>query len=168
LTSTEHVTGTSRERLAEQVSAATYGSVLVLASLPLIHVSDVASGSGWELVTGVGVATWVAHLFAEVLGEQVRHAVPALDGGRLRRSMVDGLPILLAAVVPAFVLGLARLDVVDESVALWIAYAIAVVQLVGIGAFVGMALPGARTWVYAAGTGIVGAVVGIAKLLLSH
>jgi hypothetical protein len=168
LTSSPRAHRLSRERLAEQVSAATYGSVLVLASLPLLHVADVASGSGWELVTGVGVATWVAHLFAEVLGEQVRHAASSLDGTRLRRSMLDGLPILLAAVVPAFVLGLGRLDVLDESVALWIAYAVAVAQLVGVGAFVGMALPGARTWVYAIGTGIVGLIVGVAKLVLSH
>jgi len=58
--------------------------------------------------------------------------------------------------------------VVDESVALWLAYGVAVAQLVGVGAFVGMASPGARTWAYAIGTGIVGAVVGVAKLVLSH
>jgi hypothetical protein len=54
------------------VSAACYGTVLVLASLALIDADDVASGIGWELVTGVGVATWVAHLYAEVIGDHLR------------------------------------------------------------------------------------------------
>ena len=61
------------ERVAERLSAACYGTVLVLAALPLIDAEEVSSGLGWELVTGVGVATWVAHLFAEVVGDHVRH-----------------------------------------------------------------------------------------------
>jgi hypothetical protein len=158
----------SRERLAEQVSAASYGSVLVLAAIPLIHVVDVASGSGWELITGVGLATWVAHLFAEVLGEQVRHGTAVLDGGRIRRSMVDGLPIPLAAVLPALVLGLGRLDVLDDEVALWVAFAVALVQLIGVGAFVGRSAPARRAAVFAVATGLVGGAVGVVKLILSH
>ena len=61
-----------RERLAELVSAASYGTVLVLAALSVISVSEVAHGHGAELVAGVGVATWLAHLFAEILGGHVR------------------------------------------------------------------------------------------------
>src|SRR3954466_13813100 len=127
----------SAGRDAELVSAASYGSVLVLAAIPLVHVVDVESGWGWELVTGVGVATWVAHLFAEVLGEQVRHGSAVLDRGRIRRSMIDGLPIPLAAVLPAFVLALGRLDVLGDELALWLAFAVALVQLIGVGAYVG-------------------------------
>jgi hypothetical protein len=160
-----------RDRLqhlsAERVSAATYGSVLVLAALPLIHVDDVKSGLGWELVTGIGVATWVAHLFAELLGEQVRD--PArFEFSDLRHAMVDGLPILLAAVVPAVMLLLGRLEVFDENTALWAALVVALVQLLGLGAFVGFARPGVRAWVYALGTGVVGVIVVVLKLALSH
>jgi hypothetical protein len=158
----------SRERASELVSAASYGSVLVLAAIPLIHVVDVASGWGWELVTGVGVATWVAHLFAEVLGEQVRHGTSDLDAGRIRQSMVDGLPIPLAALFPAVVLGLGGLDVLDEEVALWLAFGVALVQLIGVGAFVGRSGSGRRTAAFAVGTAIVGGVIGVVKLLLSH
>jgi hypothetical protein len=157
-----------RERLAEQVSAATYGTVLVLAAVPLIDVNDVKSGWGWELVTGIGLATWVAHLFAEVLGEQLRHDVSMLDFPAIRDSMFDGLPILLAAVAPAVVLGLGRLGVLDESVALWMAFAVALAQLTFVGAFVGRVLTGARRSLYALATALIGILVVGIKLILGH
>ena len=157
----------SRHLSAERVSAATYGSVLVLTALPLIRVEDVSSGLGWELVTGIGLATWVAHLFAELLGEEVRHPEP-LEASDVRRAMVDGLPILLAAVLPAAMLLLGRIGVVDEAPALWMAVIVALVQLFGLGAFVGFARPGVSAWLFALGTGLVGVIVVVVKLSLSH
>src|SRR4051794_5868712 len=68
--------GVPGHRLAELVTAATYGSVLVLAALSAISVSDVALGHGAEIIAGVGVATWIAHLFAELLGSHVERSAP--------------------------------------------------------------------------------------------
>ena len=65
-----------RQRLAELVSAASYGTVLVLAALSVVGASEVALGHGAELVAGVGMATWLAHLFAEILGQHVEHETP--------------------------------------------------------------------------------------------
>ena len=127
------------ERVAERLSAACYGTVLVLAALPLIDADEVSSGLGWELVTGVGVATWVAHLFAEVVGEHLRHR-SAPDQAEVVGAMVDGLPILLAAFLPGLVLLLGRIDVLEPRAALWTAVAVAVGQLVAVGAFVGAAV----------------------------
>src|SRR5262245_49683678 len=93
------IRGFSQDRRAEMATAAAYGTVLVLASLPLVGPDDVASGLGWELVTGVGVATWVAHLYAEVVGDHIRRGA-RVDRRELGRSMIDGSPILLAAVLP--------------------------------------------------------------------
>ena len=157
------------ERLAERSSAACYGTVLVLAALPLIDDDEVSSGWGWELVTGVGVATWIAHLYAEVLGEHVRRG-GRLDRHEISRAMVDGLPILLAAVLPAVVLMLGRLEVLEPRTALWVAVAAAIAQLVGLGAFVGASLsrPRASVWAYATATGSVGIVVVARKLALGH
>ncbi|HEX6286392.1 MAG TPA: hypothetical protein VFZ80_02825 [Acidimicrobiia bacterium] len=42
-----------------------------------------------ELIVGVGVATWVAHLYAEVLGNHVR-SVDAFRPHALRRAMTTG------------------------------------------------------------------------------
>ena len=158
-----------RERLAERVTAAAYGTVLVLASLALLDADNVASGLGWELVTGVGLATWIAHLYAEVVGDHLRHG-RRLDRVELTRSMVDGLPILLAAVAPAVILGLGRLDVLAPRVALWISVAVAFVQLVSLGALVGAIVSSERVspWRFAAVTAVIGVVVVVLKLGLTH
>jgi hypothetical protein len=142
--------------------------VLVLAALPLLDVDDVASGLGWELVTGVGVATWIAHLYAEVVGDRLR--AEEVDRREVRHAMADGLPILVAALPPAFMLLLGRLDVVDEDVALWAAIIAAIVQLVAVGAYVGRVLSPktSKPWSYAAATAAVGVAVVTVKLVLSH
>jgi hypothetical protein len=157
------------EQLAERVTAATYGTVLVLAALPLIQVADVGSGVGWELITGVGVATYVAHAYAEVMGDHLRHD-SSLDRKEVGRAMKDGVPILAAAVGPALVLGLAGLDVISASVGLWAAVVVAILQLVGLGALVGWAVPDRRThwWTYGIAAAAIGVVVVIVKLSLGH
>jgi hypothetical protein len=157
------------ERLAELVSAAAYGTVLVLAALSVISVSDVALGHGSELVAGVGVATWLAHLFAELLGDHIRRDEP-LSAGEIRRAMVDGSPILAATVLPALVLLLGRLDVVSATTARVVSVLVAVVQLVAIGAYVGRVAPGraAAPWAFAAVTATVGLLVVGLSVLLGH
>jgi hypothetical protein len=158
-----------KERLAERLSAACYGTVLVLAALPLINEDEVASGVGWELVAGVCIATWVAHLYAETVGDHIRRGT-ALDRAELRIAATDGLPIPLAAVPPGVALGLGRLDVIDPRLALWIAVAVAVVQLVAVGAFVGSVVSSHRVgpWSYAAAIAVVGVAVVVLKLALGH
>jgi hypothetical protein len=159
----------SGERLAERVSAASYGTVLVLTALGAIDSDDVASRLGWELVTGVGVATWVAHLYSEVVGDHLRHPA-AHDRQEITRAMVDGVPIPLAAVLPATLLLLGRLDVLEPRFALWTAVVVAVLQLVGLGAFVGLAVSvrRSRAWLYAAFTAAFGLAVVSLKIGLGH
>jgi len=155
---------------AERVSAAAYGTVLILAALPLIHPDDVADGVAWELIAGVGLATWVAHLFAEVIGDHVRHTAAAHERGEILRSAIDGLPILVTAVPPALVLFLGRIDVLSSRSALWVALAVAVAQLVALGAYVGSLAGGRRAdrWIYAGVTAVFGLAVVAAKLALGH
>jgi hypothetical protein len=158
-----------RERLAELVSAASYGSVLVLAALSVVGLSDVALGHGVELVAGVGGATWIAHLFAEVLGGHV-HRQEALESRELTRAMVDGSPILAATVVPALVLLLGRVDVLDDGTARGLAIIVAVLQLMGIGVLVGHVAPTrtAAKWIFAVAAAGIGLVVGALTVLLGH
>jgi hypothetical protein len=159
----------SRDRLAELVSAASYGSVLVLASLGVIGVSDIALGHGSEIVAGVGMATWAAHLFAELLGGHVQHHEP-LHRSEIIRAAVDGSPILVATLLPAAVLALGRFDVIADDTARVVAIAVATGQLVLIGAFVARLTPGRpRTqWMFAAATAGVGFAVAAVTLLLGH
>jgi hypothetical protein len=158
-----------RERLAERVSAASYGTVLVLAAIAAISAGDVRSGFGWELVMGVGAATWLAHVYAEVVGDHIRSSVPA-SRAEIGKAMVDGLPIILASMPPAFVLGLGRASAVDASRALTTSVVIAIVQLVGVGIYVGShgARSRGRRWGFAAGTAVLGIVVGTVLLALGH
>ena len=161
--------GWPRERLAERVSAASYGSVLVLGALVIIDEDSVASGWGWELITGVGFATWAAHLYAEVVGEHLRHS-SAHTRAEIARAMADGSPIFLATVLPAIMLLLGRLDVVEPRIALWAAVAVGFLQLVALGALVGRVMSDHRSqaWVYAAVTGAFGLVVVSLKVVLGH
>jgi hypothetical protein len=157
------------ERRAELVSAAAYGTVLVLAALSVISLSDVALGHGSELVAGVGAATWVAHLFAELLGDHVRRDEP-LSGGEVRRAMVDGSPILVATVLPALALMLGRLDLVSATSARVLSMLVAIGQLVVIGAYVGRVAPGRPVtgWAFAAVTALAGLLVVVLSLALGH
>ncbi len=166
---TKPVDEPGRRRLAEQVSAASYGTVLVMGALAVVKAEDVASGWGWELVTGVGVATWVAHIYAEVLGHQVRNA-KARHVHEVREAMADGLPILLAAFLPAVALGFGRLGVFAPRQALWIAVAAAFLQLVALGAFVGAVDPdeNSSSWRYAAMTAAFGVAVVVILVALGH
>jgi hypothetical protein len=164
-----HLRSLPRQRLAERVTAASYGTVLVLASLVVIEPDEVGSGVGWELVTGVGVATWVAHLFAEVVGDHLRHSA-ALGRTEITRAMRDGFPILIATVLPAVMLLLGRLDVLAHRLALWASVAVAVVQLAGLGGFVGLAVSAHResAWRFAGMTTMFGVTVVSVKVVLGH
>ena len=118
----------------------------------------------------VGVATWVAHLYAELVGDHVRHGA-TLNRDEITSAMVDGLPILLAAVLPAVMLLLGRLDLVEPRVALWASVAVAILQLVAVGAFVGAGVSpprGASVWAYAGVTAAIGIAVVTLKLALGH
>jgi hypothetical protein len=165
----ERLQSWSRERRAERATAACYGTVLVLAALVVIDADEVASGLGWELVTGVGLATLVAHLYAEVVGDHLRHAA-ALGRREVKRAMADGSPILLATVLPALILLLGRIGVLTTRSALWLSVAVAVLQLVGVGSIVGLAVSprGSHVWVYAAVTAGFGVIIVLLKLVLGH
>ena len=57
--------------------------------LAAIDADGVGSGLGWELVTGVGVATWVAHLYAEVVGDRALQVLRRAEPERARIADVE-------------------------------------------------------------------------------
>lgn len=158
---------TARERTAERVAAAAYGSVNVLAALSVLGISDVARGNSSELVLGVGLATWIAHLFSEILAEHVRHHEQAVLRDEVGRAAVDGLPILASTLLPAAALFLGRIDVVGDDSAKVIAVCIAVLQLALLGRIVARIAPVSPgpAWTYAILTTGVG--IGVVALILA-
>lgn len=108
-------------------------------------------------------------MFAEVSGNHVRNA-DAHQGYEMRKAMTDGLPILLAAVLPAVALALGSLEIIEPRQALWIGVILALLQLVGLGAFVGVVVPDehSSSWRCAAVTAAIGAGVVILLVALGH
>jgi hypothetical protein len=158
-----------REHAADLVTAAAYGSVLLLGALAFVEPADVADGHGLELIAGVGVATWVAHVFADLVGEHVRHP-GHLESGEVRWSFVSGVPILVATVLPGIALGLGRLQVISDKGAIWAAVMIGAAQMVMVGAIVGsLRGTGRRTfWWFVLATGVFGIAVTAVKINLGH
>ena len=157
------------DRLGERVNAAAYGTVLVLVALSAIEVADVADGHSATLIAGVGVSTWIAHLFAELLGEHVRHGA-AVSWAEVRRASIDGSPILIATVLPALVLFLGKIELLDYGFARNLAILVAVLQLSLIGGIVARSTPGSPTpaWTFAISTAVAGIVVVALKVWLGH
>jgi len=158
-----------RERAADLVTAAAYGSVLILGALAFVEPTDVADGHGLELIAGVGAATWVAHVFADLLGEHVRHPGP-MEHGEIRWSFLSGVPILVATVLPGIAIGLGRLEVISDGGAIWTATVIAVLQMVGVGGVVGSLRAGGRRtfWWFMFATAVFGIAVTAVKVNLGH
>jgi len=158
-----------RERLAERVGAAAYGSVLVLTTLAVVRATDVVTGHGSELVVGVGVATWIAHLFAELLAEHVRRDEP-LTWTQLGHAARDGSPILAVTVLPALALVLGGANVIADETAVTMAIVVALAQLSLIGGVVGHYSPAntAPAWTFAATVAIAGVIVVALEVALSH
>jgi hypothetical protein len=74
-------------------------------------------------------------------------------------------------VVPAVMLGLGRVDLLEARVALWAAVVVAILQLVGVGALVGASVSPRRrafVWSYAGATAAIGIAVVTIKLALGH
>jgi hypothetical protein len=157
------------ERLADLVAAAAYGTLLVLAALSVVGIAQVSVGYGAELVAGVGVATWVAHVFAELLGGHV-HLQRPLERPEVTRALIDGVPILAAPVLPACALLLGRLDGVPENTARTAAICIAIVQLLMVGVAVGQVAPARRlaAWAFGATTVGIGVAVVAVTITLGH
>ena len=159
----------TNERIAERVRAASYGTVLVIAALGVTNVADVGLGYSAELVLGVGVATWIAHLYAELLGRHVVEHEP-LRRTHVTEAMADGSPILLATLLPATVLLIGRGDLLDAGPARTLALVVAFAQLLGIGAVVARRSPGRSHagWLFAAATAGIGIGIGVVSVLLGH
>jgi hypothetical protein len=165
----EPATGTTRERLGELVSSAAYGSILVLTGLALLDVPDDGVRHGLEVVVGIGLATWIAHLFAEVLAEHVHHD-RLVAWAEVRGAAADGSPILIVTVLPALALLLGRVEVVGYDTARTLAVVVALAQLSAIGAIVGHLSPNTTrsAWSFAAIVAAAGVVVVALEVALGH
>src|SRR6478736_2430641 len=78
---------------ARRVSAWIYGTVLALAGLTLVTPQMSDEGGGAAVLIGIGVGTLLAHIFADLIGEEVRER-RKLSSAERRELLRDLLPVL--------------------------------------------------------------------------
>ncbi|WP_068278804.1 hypothetical protein [Aldersonia kunmingensis] len=153
---------------ASRISAYIYGNILILAAL--VPISPAAIGLGLAVVWGTALSTYVAHAFAETVGESVRQHADVTWELRIS-ELRDSVPILTSAVVPSVVLLLGILDVLEPETAQLTAEIVMLARIGGI-AFVIARLkgqrPGGETIIASVFVIIIALAAVITKIVLTH
>ena len=88
------------EDAARRVSAWIYGTVLAVAGLTLVTPEMSDEGGGAAILIGIGLGTLLAHIFADLIGEEVRERRKLTNEER-REILRDLLPVLTGMLPPA-------------------------------------------------------------------
>ena len=121
--------GAARTTMGDRLAGFIYGTIVVLSV-----VVGGARNYGHEpghiaVVVGITcVVFWLAHVYAHALGDAVAHEEP-LERGRLLAIARREASILEAAVPPTGALMLGTVHFIDESAALWLAFALGLAVL---------------------------------------
>ncbi|WP_280475678.1 hypothetical protein [Nocardia asiatica] len=118
-----------RRNAASRISAYIYGNVLILAAL--IPVTPSAEDVGILVVLGTALSTFIAHAFAEGVGQSVRQT-RALTPQERWADLRDSLPILSSAVLPSVILAGAAIGWVEPRTAQVLAESAMLVRIGGI------------------------------------
>ncbi|PPJ26959.1 hypothetical protein C5E45_22290 [Nocardia nova] len=157
-----------RNNAASRISAYVYGNILVLAAL--IPVTTTAEHVGILVVVGTALSTFVAHTFAEGVGQGVRENRPLTPQQRWE-ELRDSMPILSSAVLPSIILACAAVDWLAPHTAQIVAEVAMLVRIGGI-VFVIERLKGARpgrsTVLSALLLTAVATTVVVVKVVLTH
>ncbi len=89
----------TRGQAAARISAYVYGNILVFAATVPLTTGDLHHGHAALLVLGTAVSTFVAHVFADVVGHNVRSEEP-MSRADLLHELRDALPIVTSGLVP--------------------------------------------------------------------
>lgn len=159
-----------RDAAASRASAYVYGNILALAAVGVVDPHRAPDLHGVFVVLGTGVATFVAHVFSELVGHRVRHGEGATWAETLHEASLSR-SILVSAALPAAALALAVPGWLPPQAAFWIAAGIVTVRLALLGYVLARVGGRGRTL----GTLLTGfafaavcAVVAVLKLLLGH
>ncbi|MEV5649476.1 hypothetical protein AB0L57_14610 [Nocardia sp. NPDC052254] len=157
-----------RDNAARRISAYVYGNILVLAAL--IPVTTTEEHVGIFVVLGTSLSTFVAHVFAEGVGQAVRES-KALNTAQRWAELRDSVPILSSAVLPALILAVAAVGWLEPRTA-QIAAEVAILVRIGGIVFVIERLKGARpsrsTLLVALLLTAVATAVVVIKVVLTH
>ncbi len=157
-----------RDNAARRISAYVYGNILILAAL--IPVTTTDENVGILVVLGTALSTFVAHVFAEGVGQAVRES-KALTSAQRWADLRDSVPILSSAAMPALILAAAAIGWLEPRTAQIAAEVAMLVRIGGI-VFVIQRLKGSNPsrWTFLAAVllTVVATAVVVVKVVLTH
>lgn len=160
--------GIERQRL--RLAAYVYGNILVLAAVVVATGKSIVGGEAAVLVAVTAGTTYVAHILAHTVGQQLgreRHA----HRPHVAHEVRDAVPILVSGVVPAMILLAATLSIVPTQLAQLVA-AVWVVGRIALIGFLVERLSGRKpTWRTLSGGMILAiacALIVVLKVLFAH
>ena len=159
-------------RARRRISAYIYGNITILAAVVAVDAAAVENGHGLLAVTATALATFIAHITADIVSERVRpDHVPEKPLREVVAELRDATPIATSAVVPLLLLLLGTLGVLTSSLAQLTATTAIIVRLAGVG-FITQRLSGRPRSAPAFWGGIALAVfstvIAATKALLTH
>ncbi len=157
-----------QERIAARTTAYVYGNILALAAL--IPVTQSQESLGVAIVIGTALSTYIAHTFAEGVGESIRNDRELTTAERME-ALRDSVPILTSAVVPIVILATAWFNILEPRTAQLIAEFLLVLRI-GSTSYVISYLRGEKvgtaTHVAAFGLAAVATLIVAIKIVLTH
>jgi hypothetical protein len=151
---------------ARRVSAWIYGTVLALAGLTLVTPEMSDEGGGAAVLIGIGVGTLLAHIFADLIGEEVRER-RKLTSAERREVLRDLLPVLTGMLPPAALLALGTLPSISGPWMLTFAFAITLLRLPLVAVIVAARTGRHPLWSLFIVSGL-GVLIVVVKVLVSH
>ncbi|MGW0037677.1 hypothetical protein [Gordonia sp. NPDC003376] len=123
-----------RHRATSRLSAYVYGNILVLAAVVVATTHTITDGTAALIVLATGATTYIAHVFAQLVGDaSIPPESGRPDGATVRRTarheLRDALPIVSSAVWPAVVLALGYHDLFPTRLTQLVAGSIVVVRI---------------------------------------
>ncbi|WP_243057652.1 hypothetical protein [Nocardioides sp. SR21] len=166
----EAAVGLSTIRIRTRISAYVYGNILVLTAIATCTPHMIETGFAALAVAATTVTTYIAHVFAHFVAEQVGHG--ALEHESDRDELRDALPIISSGSVPTLVF-LVPPIFDTHGTALWtlLAAGVVLVRLASMGALVAHLngeLPSARAHWWGIGVAAIGAAIVVLKVWIAH
>jgi hypothetical protein len=162
--------GITGEQAAARLSAYIYGNIIIFAALVPLGEDDVKHGHGVQLILGVAVSTYLAHVFAEIIGHAAR-AGESMTRAEIVHELKDSRPVASSGVLPALLLGAASAHWMSASVALLISEIYLLVRLALVGFMIERfraERASFRTLIGGLALAAVAAGISLLKVLLGH
>jgi hypothetical protein len=110
------------------IAGTVYGTVVAMATLTAAYASEKHPWKLAIIVASTAIVLWVAHLYAHVLAESIRHERRPL-WSEVTSVARRELGIVLAAAGPVAALVLGATEVVSDKASVWLAFAIGLATL---------------------------------------